>query len=274
MENNLINDLRNYIINAIKDGKVIEKETIFDLINIIKTYYSLDSYIRKIKIDSSETRNMGDYYKGQLTICLNALKNNINEEAFLLDLKRNDITYFLYYEVLATILHEVEHANQEMIFFSCNDDIESLIIKNAYGIDIPKLLNKGISHEEINKLCKKGKRYYTQNYDLSPIERLADVKAFRMAIEVFNFNSDDISLMHIRNFAISNLWDAYMRSYENHLNPTETFIQGYNPYGDLEKIQAIVKYLPFAKRFFYGLEISEKEHEYIEEKANKIFDKI
>ena len=65
-----------------------------------------------------------------------------------------------------------------------------------------------------------------------------------------------------------------MSSYESHLDPTETYIAGYNPYGNLEKIKTIRKSLPFAKRFFYGLEISDKEYDYIEKKANKIFDKI
>ncbi len=274
MENNLISNLRCYIMNAIRNNKKINQDIISELIYIIKNYYRLDSYIQRINVVTDDNENIGLYYKGQLTIYLNALKEEISAELSLLDVRDNDIIYFIYYETLVTLLHEIEHINQERMFFSHKDDIESLIIKNSFGIDIAKLLSKGISRAEINNLCKRGEIYYNQNYDISPIERLADVKAFRTAIEVFNFNSNDKSLILLRDFAISNLWEAYMNSYENHLNPTETYIAGFNPYGSLEEIQTIGKSLPFAKRFFYGLEISDKEYDYIEGKANKIFDKV
>ena len=283
MENKLIDKLRFYMMNAIDENKDVDSNVIIDIIDILINYYKLESWVRNINVTINEEFNnnmlsLGFYnwYDKQMTFHINAIKyfvgNFSNSFSFSIPEKK----YFTYCILLIAILHEIEHANQNRVSESDAKDLESLIIQNSVFIDTAKLLEKGYKVEDIEKHCKKinSKEFQKENYNISPIERLASIKALDTTYHIFDFKYGkektmsemsstelilNIVISDIKSYIIDNLNTAYKNGYDRYISPTITYIQRTNPFADLEEILAKSKGLSPTKRIIYGLQISNNE---------------
>ena len=257
MNNNLINDLRNYIMNAISENKDVDSNIITDITDIIINYYKLEYYVRNINVIKGQF-NSCFYHNGdkQITIYTSTLRNDVENLSTVLQLSPSEKVYFLYCRLLIIILHEIEHANQEKITYSFNKDLESLIIKTSNSFFAPCILSKGCSLKDIKKQCAKveTKEFNKQNYDISPLERLANLKSLTTTNKVFN--NDSIPLSKIKKYFTSILLSTYLKGYDKYPAPTITYIQRFNPFADLKKILSKSQDLSLKECLTYGLELS------------------
>ena len=265
-KNKLIAKLRFYIMNAIDENKDVDSNLIFDIIDTLKNYYELEHWIKHVVVDfRSNTNNqplgIHDKYTDELTFNIAAIKYKIETLSDIFRLSVNEKIYFLYCELLIIILHEIEHANQHRTFHSNDKDLESLIIQASYCISFTKLEEKGYKLEDIEKQWKKtlSEEFHKENYNISPIERLAEIKSLNITEQVFNIKNDDERISSVRSYIAASLKTIYENGYDRYLSPTITYIQRFNPFADLEEILDKSKGLSYKERIIYGLQISNNE---------------
>lgn len=142
------------IANKILDLKDIEK-----ILEILVVEKRLNDYILNISIQQIRGNNLASYstYTKKITIYAEMINQMVKDiEKNILNINVFEATLYKNLLILQTLLHEVEHANQQKIAYNDNT-LEALIIRLSY------LVNNG----------------YDENlYEYCPEERLAEIKTF------------------------------------------------------------------------------------------------
>lgn len=151
------------IKNKILDLKDIEK-----ILEVLVSEKKLNDYILNISVQQIGSNNIASYstYSKKITICIEMINQMV------MDIERNisnidafEATLYKNLLILQTLLHEVEHANQQKIAYNDNT-LEALIIRLSY-------------------LVKDG---YAENlYEYCPEERLAEIKTFDEILFLINY---------------------------------------------------------------------------------------
>ena len=119
----------------------------------------LNDYILNISIQQIRSNNLASYstYTKKITIYTEMINQMVKDiEKNILNINVFEATLYKNLSILQTLLHEVEHANQQKIAYNDNT-LEALIIRLSY------LVNNG----------------YNENlYEYCPEERLAEIKTF------------------------------------------------------------------------------------------------
>lgn len=268
-------------------GKLIDKAYLDKFIEIVVRHKELNHYVRKSKImeTGSETESefqVATYTPFTKTIivyenAINALLEKVERKEHLF----TDIEKVFYKNIVIsqTILHELEHANQEKMKEE-EDSIESLILR-ASGVGI-----KGIDSEfdifTLNtsyvdyclNLLKQREKNYRDNYLYAPFERLAEIKSFSEIIEILKNIKEYIpNVLEYENYLLGK---NMIRGFNDELfSPTIYYIQNnlsdysfmtwYNE-NDLETSLAMCKSeYDLSKRLRYGLMIDSYEYTSIKE---------
>lgn len=141
------------------DNKILDLKDIEKILEILVVEKRLNDYILNIIVQQIRSNNLASYstYTRKITIYTEMISKMIKDiEKNILNINVFEATLYKNLLILQTLLHEVEHANQQKIAYNDNT-LEALIIRLSY------LVNNG----------------YDENlYEYCPEERLAEIKTF------------------------------------------------------------------------------------------------
>lgn len=161
------------------DNKILDSKDIEKILEILVVEKRLNDYILNISIQQIRSNNLASYstYTKKITIYTEMINKMVKDiEKNILNINVFEATLYKNLSILQTLLHEVEHANQQKIAYNDNT-LEALIIRLSY------LVNNG----------------YNENlYEYCPEERLAEIKTFdEIFILVNHINKKLITLPDI-----------------------------------------------------------------------------
>ena len=161
------------------DNKILDSKDIEKILEILVVEKRLNDYILNISIQQIRSNNLASYstYTKKITIYTEMINQMVKDiEKNILNINVFEATLYKNLSILQTLLHEVEHANQQKIAYNDNT-LEALIIRLSY------LVNNG----------------YNENlYEYCPEERLAEIKTFdEIFILVNHINKKLITLPDI-----------------------------------------------------------------------------
>lgn len=256
--------LSQYIYNYSNKGYLPNEYFINFITEALVGKYSLNQYIKQVIISNFDNNSLAYYSLGDKTIYINfgkliystgidissKMKTNSYEEKIL--------AINLY--VLKVLLHELEHANQEMKMNNQHEDLETTILKlsNEYEMHLKKL--------RLNYLD------YRKLYFTNPLERQAELSALRKVsnlvkdykcIHLSNLVNKEYLMTSIADYTINDMKCIY---------PIETYFNFWDKYYD---ILDSIKNIPLLgsnidMRLDLGLRISSNEYDKLNEKVRKI----
>lgn len=141
------------------DNKTLDLKDIEKILEVLVVEKRLNDYILNINVQQIRGNNLASYstYTKKITIYTEMISQMVKDIGKNI-LNVNEFEEMLYKNllILQTLLHEVEHANQQKIAYNDNT-LEALIIRLSY------LVNNG---------------YDDDLYEYCPEERLAEIKTF------------------------------------------------------------------------------------------------
>lgn len=161
------------------DNKILDSKDIEKILEILVVEKRLNDYILNISIQQIRNSNLASYstYTKKITIYTEMINQMVKDiEKNILNINVFEATLYKNLSILQTLLHEVEHANQQKNAYNDNT-LEALIIRLSY------LVNNG---------------YNEHLYEYCPEERLAEIKTFEeIFILVSHINKKLITLPDI-----------------------------------------------------------------------------
>jgi hypothetical protein len=156
--------------------------------------------------------------------------------------------------ILKTIFHELEHALQEQLMIYSNDDT---IEKKLIRIETDFINETNYSFYEDKEEYKKRKKLYSDCYDISIMERLADIKSFEYVFKVLeSIKKEIIKIYEYEQLLLLNLKISTYISY--HDMPTIRFFIKIKKLTEALKID--FSHLNFEDRLKYGFNLSYEEY--------------
>lgn len=240
-----------------KYGKLIDVYFVQNLINFLICEHSLDKYINRISIFENELNDYASYnfLTKDLTLYkLDALFEKYREPVEKLNLNTFEHNLFLNLSVILFILHELNHAiqNKEIIQGKTNNRSNLLNVNYQLimgNLNVPDLKN-----------------YYVRMYEFLPMERMAELDAFKFIIDFWDFSVAPT----IKKIIERSYLKVQLMGYDNFYSPpSKVFLESLglnrlwehyksNNYGDLND------------RLYMGLEISEEEYNLQKDKIRSI----
>ncbi len=261
----------------------LDTDAIKKIIDILIKENDLD-FIKKINVEN-KTRiinlsriNLGVFNCDNLTIYYSTIMKYID-----LDFHKTDFIYedkLTIYDtilrnnlyILYIIFHEIEHAidyknNIDSTFSSIRKDILSQEFKYLENIGYNN--NLGVLHEyyfgqQANILSdiiyythrRKEKKLYKSNYDISVVERVADITAIKKIINMMEEIKNQNKLVYDLQKAI--LLDYQITNYIDYdSSPTIELFNNLGISGALNSID--IDNLPFEERILLGLNLNKEE---------------
>lgn len=261
------------IYKYFNDNREIDANFVFNIIEVAKKYYSLDDYIRKIKVYEANPGSEACYYLNPKKIevytkALNATLDNLT-----------DIFPVLYYDPLfkylyciKLLIHEVEHANQQKKIKELNN-IESEILKAEFEPCYKLKKQNFLAFLKIISLNQARNKHYT----LSPCERLAETSACEFAQ---NLSLQIGNVLNYEVFEYFKLKNGILRGYNIGLardlsyTPTKTYLKIINPQYDFSKIEELSYELDLTDKMRLGLEVPMQELNNTAEKEYVLYNRI
>ncbi len=252
---NILDIVYDYSLN----NKLLDQEAIKKIINICIDIDNIDS-LREIHFKDNLilTNNftIAAYNtKGYINIYKNAIKKEIDlnsqETYFQIEKELNEKEKFLRknLHILYVLFHEVEHSKQIDKIRYYDTSLERKLLKAEYEFIYPTERNIA-GKTNINYLqAVKNKGIVSKYYDISIMERLADVNAFINVKEISkNLSNNLYTLQDLI------LLDTELREYRNEFDsPTRRFLQVINKEEILDNIEP-------TDNLKYGLELSKDEY--------------
>ena len=280
-----------------KQGKIVDINYIDKLIEIVVSEKGLNEYVKWVKImteDDYYTKEDRDYnritlaiYDGFDTIRLYA--NNINKvlEYYTqyFPLFTSIERYFFQNIIISqTVLHELEHANQEKMIDEDNEEeslettILKLSVKRFYFEDIQKLIEDGWTYQEIEIAMELESKKKIEKYKINPSERLAEIKSYQQILDILKMIKDRTP--NLIDYEETTQMENLLRGYEEYWGminvPTYEYILDPGALQKLSKFHAylnnydaalkeVKKYHSLGKRLTYGLPIDQQEYQYCQD---------
>lgn len=271
VEDNITKNLFLLIYSYLSKDKKVDLEFVKTVLFIVNDEKKLSKYINNISIDNN-LNCKGAYYNLIQDISINIDK--ITHEISLNDDKysKNENKLRRYIEVTESILHEIEHGNQEKIK-DTEDSLESkILVASTRNRD---LIFKDIKTPYINFITylklKSFKAKYHKYYDCCPYERLAYIKASKKILELVR-RFEYTSIIEYKKFIM--LMDC-LKGYSKYVSPTIYYIKKMNKgFSDWEEISDIGLGLDYEDKKILGLYLSRDELVKSYEEADEQFNKI
>lgn len=267
------------IYNYVKNNRVLDKDFIDSILDIVINELELNDYVKDSEIIYVPGKNRKrylmayyDHFSRVIEINLQVSLERLREEAKKLRLSGVETSYFIAKELAEAILHELEHAHQVKEYDRDGNNLESLIIKGAFDHKniIRKyllfLLMDGYSEKELltrYKTIKRGIKYY--KYD--PLERLADYHALNYMKEILKeLNIRDRVMLHTYYEEYKN----YIRGYELQKEPTKFFLAKVGGLKDWQEIERLSTDCDLKTRLSLGLPITKDEYQDLENRTRRL----
>lgn len=276
-------ELTKIVYEYTKNKKLADENFIKTCINICLDYKGLKYLVKDIIINE----NTGDSYYD----CINQILLINSSQCIHHVTSINEYETVLHYnlEVLRIIIHECEHVMQCSICDNQNVSYKKRLLELCFGgsILIKKIKSADINYDESAILniikeveyWKKVNKSYDKLYDYFPSERMADIKAYKHLINIFNkLDVGDFAIQ--RKYLNQRLAESQLLGYFKKDNiiipPIFVFLYQLeyilNQKVDTDKIVADIskksKYKRLGKRLMYGLNITTDEYEKIKNQIN------
>lgn len=270
---NVLDILYEYSINhRLLDRKAISR--IMDIILKTNNYDNKISYIisKDSKFDIANWNSdsvLGEFdMKSTIYIYYWEILKSIRKKKYLSSIDRKyelselEIAFKRNLLILETLFHELEHVKQlEIVRNIYNRSIEGKIYQYEINYMHPNIdiFDEGIFG--YYALAVKHTLIYNRNYNLSFMERMANIKSLEEIYRLLLKLGNDYSKLYTIQGKII---DYYItREYENGLiGPTTKFITnlGYTSYFTKDDLLNIIKKLNLDDRIRYGFTITEEEY--------------
>lgn len=282
-ENKMYFFIAKLLLDYSYNGKLINKSYIDKLIDIVVKGNSLEDYVQNfvVKDSSSDKEEYANYHPSSKTICLylNGLSDYIESEIKYMHLfPKSDKYLYLNLITTQTILHELEHANQQKIM-NTSDSLEADILRLCEFKDRPDIeilvslgeLSKKEANLYLNKKFSNYQRIYNELYLYAPHERLAEIKSYQTIIKILKYIK---YAQRLSDYEELNKLEKLLRGYNSTYSPTITYLEKQDRRNDLEKfdwyseskeetIRLSKEKYSLSDRLKYGLPIDESEHHYM-----------
>lgn len=282
-----------------KNGKLADRDFILKLITIVVEHKTLNSYIRRLKMCNKPTNEENELHLAEYSMCekeivvnLTGLDNYLKicygkySEMF------NNIEKLFYGNLIVSqvILHELEHADQNKKFDSNDMDTETRLIKISLRevklLKDPEALfdvyiKMGLTPQEVICYFQRKKQLYKEYYDYNPIERLAQIRAYKTITDSICSLKDRLPNLYELEYAsyIKNLLAGYEYDSNGLVAPTVRYMTGMN-YTDswksfdfydsdpTEMMKNLSKDYNLISRFTFGLPVTVCEHDQAQKVLN------
>lgn len=275
LENKLVEEIFCLITNYMNKGKDIDIEFLRIVVSIFIYYKQVNDYVNNVKINN-KSKLLGSYSHVDKDISINLVKilKDINTYKIF---NQDEKNFYKYLKVVKTLLHELEHANQNKLKIM-NNSLEGKILIKADTL-CDKLffdymsINKTLSFKRILLINKIDNYYkkYRKYYEFSPNERLAFLKADVTSLKLLE--KFEYSMVH--DYEEFKYNSDRINPYITHDNPTKYYIEKVNKkYDGWNEIESLCNNLSFEDRLLLGLEISIDEYRIIHNKLKVGLDKM
>lgn len=277
----------------LKSSKPIDEDYIVRLIGIIVKYRHLSKYLKVDETDFTyDSLTLASYKFRDKKIIFDLAGLTEEAEQYFESFKFDYASYEYAPHIIAceTVSHEIEHANQQRFILRPTANVKSRILAASYSSSDFKLLNE----QEVNALSPQARityelelhenieraRIYSCFHDLAPEERLADIWAYKLTIDLLDMIDQESSGL------IRPLSDYYKYdSLHFMLNPYRTVLSVSNgnfnisptmmyltlmDYDDILSLLEIDKGLSLKSRFEMGLRLSKKEFDSFRQKEEEL----
>ena len=264
-------EIKSLFLDYCKQKRFIDSYFINQVFIIISNYLHIDEYLKNIFVKNGSSFN-DSFYNSMEKVIFFDLKNE-HDKYHRNKLDYDNYVYWYNLHVLRTIFHELEHIKQEVYKYSYNFDIkQKLVVLN----DIKPNTTANTLKERIENYLRGYKyyRYYQKNHDLSPIERMANIKASKYInsfMDQLENNNEGIT-----KFRLCDQYDILNKvRYGYHLvssltnSPSIDFIISIHEkvkdkHVNLNSLLPDMS-LSFDDRLYYGLELTEEEYAMIDD---------
>lgn len=278
----MIEEISKLICDYSKKGQIIDKIFITKLVEILVSFKSLNKYIRDVEFHSYGKNSIAEYGNGTLIVYEQSLKNFIVAPN---SFEQAEKFYYPYYQTVAVIRHEVEHANHKKTAEQEKNDIHSFLwqVCNAYKhVD-----NKFFSHivnlpspifEVLNLLLifKTNHQYrkYKKYWLYCPDERVAEICGFSLALTLIEQAPNKKELKNIETFFSDLAMEFLFFGYDKSLGPTGFYLSNFKQYKDCLKLSEMSKNLSLEERLLLGFSVTPSELENAKENKEKILSSV
>lgn len=247
---NILDIVYDYSLN----NKLLDQEAIKKIINICIDIDNIDS-LREIRFKESSLINMiANYHiKGYIVVYTKEIdkeiKSGYHKTNFQIENELNEQEKFLRknLHILYVILHEVEHSKQIDKIKYYDTSLERKLLKAEYDFIYPNIKNVAGKINLYNVETIKKKAIANKHYDISIMERLANVHALENIKEISKSLSNNL-------YALQDLilLNTELRDYRNEFDsPTKRFLEVIGREDVLEETN---------DRLIYGLELLPNEY--------------
>jgi len=275
--------------NMGKNNSLTESQLASLVYKLVKTK-KLEGYIKEFRLVSDKSNingkiSIAKYINTKKAIYVNTEGiKELYEEVEASDLPFNDYekTMYNYLLLIQVLLHEIEHANQSKKM--ANDEgIESDLLKLSTGLVdysiYSDLILEGYTAEEADQYLRI-LRYnrdlnYSENYQIAPHERLADIKSWQEIQDISEFIRDDESAPNLYDYIkfikFQKMFNGYGTKNNTITSPTIDYILANGYQDELEKfdwydesyytcLSHVTDKFSLEDRLVYGLPISPQEY--------------
>ena len=257
-----------------KNNDFLSIKDIEKIIDYLLEKNILNRYVKDLKVFKDESTSVMSYSRVTKTLCIfrkNLLKQiSAYESQARNAISDNEIYYFINFNLLHIILHEIEHVKNEKKII-LNNDLESKIINT----EIQCLINdRNIEGYEKDKKkfneMEKAMEIYNKYYIYSPQERIAEINSYT---EVHKLTEQGkYFIPHTNKIMELLIYRSLLKGYEKDRMycPTMYYLEKickkdeykdlpiYNKDKNKMEKRVLMQY-PFYKRIKLGLYITEKE---------------
>ena len=290
-----------YIFELIYDysikGKIVDKVFIDKLVEIVVWGKHLDYYVRKVNITDKLVANANgvigaEYNLTSMDISIHSgsIQRILEGRSYHYNYSFNSLERIMFknLSVAQIILHELEHAYQNKQCDMVHDDSTySKLIQASFLLEksindwqiLMAIINGRINEKDLSTLLSKYKSLYQQYYRVNPSERLAQIKSYKMIINLLKPIREQVPNLY--KFESATLLKEKLKEYSNlwqiGICPTQKFLFGVeleSIWYDLDFYNKNVKKLTkkacakysLEKRLALGLPISCSEYDSLKQK--------
>lgn len=277
-EEQMIDEVSKLIYDYSKKGKIVNKEFITKLVEILLSFKSLNQYIRDIEFHAYDKNSICEYGNGTLTVYEQNLKDSIVAPYWFEEAEKS---YYPYYQTVATIYHEVKHANHEKIAEQGKNDIYSFLWQacNVYKQIDNESFSRIVSlpspiFEIMNALLgfKTNQQYrkYRKYWLYCPDERVAEICGNSLALTLIEQAPNKKELKNMLTHFSELVVEILFFGYDKLLGPTDFYLSKFKQYKDCLKLSEMSKSLSVEERLLLGLYVTANELESAKKDKEKI----
>ena len=245
--------------------KLLDRIAISRILNLLFSEYNL-SEVKELHFLNGKNDRLAYYSDDKLFIYTDAIHNAVNQGYYKSEFKIEDNLSF--YEdilrknlfILQVVFHEFEHVLQDKLVKTKSIEDQLINVEKSYISDTESILqNHSIGMIKRRPMFKHAKELYHRNYDISLLERLADINAFQRIIEVTDiFKEDHKNIYELQNLL---LLDTKMKNYKNpNDKPTIRFFKNINKFDEVSDIDYCMEDISKEERLKLGLKIDADDY--------------